>query len=116
MLRCARGPSEGAIKTPMTWADLTIGAECGGSDGTSGLAGNPVVGRAFDRLVERGGTAIFEETVEMIGLRDLMVSRAASPAAAAATGRDLRQSAELLQGSAAVLGCSGKLCRRAYDH
>jgi altronate hydrolase len=71
------------IKTPMSWSDLTIGAECGGSDGTSGLAGNPVVGRAYDRLVEMGGTAIFEETVEMIGLRDLMVSRAASPAAAA---------------------------------
>ena len=72
-----------AVKTPMTWRDLTIGAECGGSDGTSGLAGNPVVGRAFDRLVEMGGTAIFEETVEMIGLRDIMISRAASPAAAA---------------------------------
>ena len=71
----------------MTWADLTIGAECGGSDGTSGLAGNPVVGRAFDRLVDRGGTAIFEEVVEMIGLRDLMISRAASPDAAQQLGR-----------------------------
>jgi len=70
-----------AVKVPMTWADLVIGAECGGSDGTSGLAGNPVVGRAYDRLVERGGTAIFEETVEMIGLRDLMIARAASPEA-----------------------------------
>ena len=78
--------SESAVKTPMSWADLTIGAECGGSDGTSGLAGNPVVGRAFDSLVEQGGTAIFEETVEMIGLRDLMVSRAASPAAAEQLG------------------------------
>jgi altronate dehydratase large subunit len=75
-----------ALRTPMTWRDLTIGAECGGSDGTSGLAGNPVVGRAFDRLVECGGTAIFEETVEMIGLRELMVSRAASPEAAAQLG------------------------------
>jgi altronate dehydratase large subunit len=73
----------GAIKTPMTWSDLIIGAECGGSDGTSGLAGNPVVGRAYDRLVESGGTAIFEETVEMIGLRDIMIARAASPSAAA---------------------------------
>ena len=72
-----------AVKVAMTWADLMIGAECGGSDGTSGLAGNPVVGRAYDRLVERGGTAIFEETVEMIGLRDIMISRAASPDAAA---------------------------------
>jgi altronate hydrolase len=78
--------TEGAIQAPMSWADLMIGAECGGSDGTSGLAGNPVVGSAFDRLVDRGGTAIFEETVEMIGLRELMVSRAASPAAAGQLG------------------------------
>ena len=74
--------TEHSVKVPMTWADLTIGAECGGSDGTSGLAGNPVVGRAFDHLVDFGGTAIFEEVVEMIGLHDLLVSRAASPAAA----------------------------------
>jgi altronate hydrolase len=78
--------SEGATTVPMTFADLMIGAECGGSDGTSGLAGNPVVGRAFDRLVERGGTAIFEEVVEMIGLRELMVARAASPEAAEQLG------------------------------
>ena len=78
--------AEGAVKVPMTWADLTIGAECGGSDGTSGLAGNPVVGRAFDRLVDLGGSAIFEEVVEMIGLRDLMISRAASPHAAQQLG------------------------------
>lgn len=77
----ARADAE-AVPVPMTMADLTIGAECGGSDGTSGLAGNPVVGRAFDRLVDEGGTAIFEEVVEMIGLREIMVGRAASPAAA----------------------------------
>ncbi len=78
--------SEGATTVPMTFADLMIGAECGGSDGTSGLAGNPVVGCAFDRLVERGGTAIFEEVVEMIGLRELMVARAVSPEAALQLG------------------------------
>jgi altronate dehydratase large subunit len=77
---------ESAVTVPMTWSDLTIGAECGGSDGTSGLAGNPVVGRAFDLLVDLGGTAIFEETVEMIGLRELMISRAASPEAARQLG------------------------------
>lgn len=66
---------------PMTLADFVIGAECGGSDGSSGLAGNPVVGACFDQLVDAGGTAIFEETVEMIGLRDHMLARAASPEA-----------------------------------
>jgi len=67
---------------PMTLADLTIGAECGGSDGTSGLAGNPVVGECFDLLVDAGGRAIFEETVEMMGLRQHLLARAASPEAA----------------------------------
>lgn len=66
---------------PMNWSDLVVGSECGGSDGTSGLAGNPVVGAFFDLLVDRGGTAIFEEIVEMIGLRDILDARAASPQA-----------------------------------
>lgn len=67
-------------KTPrvgMGFQDLVIGAECGGSDYTSGLAGNVVVGRFYDRLVDLGGTAIFEEIVEAIGLADLLASRAA---------------------------------------
>jgi altronate dehydratase large subunit len=71
-----------AIPVPMTLADLVIGAECGGSDGSSGLAGNPVVGACFDLLVAAGGRAVFEETVEMIGLRDHLLARAASPEAA----------------------------------
>jgi len=66
---------------PMSLADLTVGCECGGSDGTSGLAGNPAVGAFFDLLVDAGGCAVFEETVEMIGLRGHMLARAANAAA-----------------------------------
>ena len=61
---------------PMGVQDLVIGAECGGSDYTSGLAGNVVVGRLYDRLVDLGGTAIFEEIVEAIGLDHLLIQRA----------------------------------------
>ncbi|HEX3628744.1 MAG TPA: UxaA family hydrolase [Verrucomicrobiae bacterium] len=68
-------------RVPMTLADLTVGCECGGSDGTSGLAGNPVVGAFFDLLVDAGGNAVFEETVEMIGLREHMLTRAANAGA-----------------------------------
>ncbi len=68
-------------RVEMRLGDLTVGAECGGSDGTSGLAGNPVVGAFFDLLVDAGGRAIFEETVEMVGLKRIMLERAASPAA-----------------------------------
>lgn len=62
-------------RAEMRLQDLVIGAECGGSDFTSGLAGNAVVGRFCDRLVDLGGTAIFEEIVEAIGLRDMLVER-----------------------------------------
>lgn len=70
-------------RVEMTMADLVVGAECGGSDYTSGLAGNVVVGRFYDKLVDLGGTAIFEEIVEAIGLDKLLVSRAAGSQAAA---------------------------------
>lgn len=66
------------LRVPMTWRDLIVGAECGGSDGTSGLAGNPTVGHFFDQLVDAGGSAVFEETVEMIGLRQVLIARAAT--------------------------------------
>lgn len=71
-------------KTPrceMTCKDLIVGGECGGSDYTSGLAGNVVVGRFFDALVDLNGTAIFEEIVEAVGLGNLLVNRGANETA-----------------------------------
>lgn len=65
-------------RVPMGFADLVVGAECGGSDYTSGLAGNVSVGRFFDLLCDLGGTAVFEEIVEAVGLLDQLSSRAAS--------------------------------------
>ncbi len=70
-------------RVKMGFSDLVIGAECGGSDYTSGLAGNVVVGRFFDRLVDAGGSAVFEEIVEAIGLDWLLTSRAADDRARA---------------------------------
>lgn len=67
---------------PLTYADLVIGAECGGSDATSGLAANPVVGRVYDRLCDLGATVMFEEMYEAVGLKDVLVSRCATPEAA----------------------------------
>ena len=70
----------------MSVEDLVIGAECGGSDYTSGLAGNAVVGRVFDTLVDLGGTAIFEEIMEAVGLRDYLTGRALTPKVAETIG------------------------------
>lgn len=67
------------MRVPMHMSELSIGTICGGSDGTSGIAANPAVGRAFDRLIDAGATCIFEETGEMIGCEGAMSVRAASP-------------------------------------
>ena len=76
-VRMALKQLEDTPRVEMGMKDLVIGAECGGSDYTSGLAGNAVVGRFYDKLVDLGGTAIFEEIVEAIGLGDLLESRGA---------------------------------------
>lgn len=60
-------------------SDLIIGGICGGSDGTTGIAGNPSVGKFFDRFIDLGGTGIFEETGEMIGLENEIAGRGSTP-------------------------------------
>lgn len=77
-------------KTPcskMGPEDLVIGAECGGSDATSGLAGNLVTGLVFDRFYDIGAKTIFEEIVEAIGLRDPLCARGLTPSVKQDLGR-----------------------------
>ena len=46
---------EAAERVPMEIGELVIGTVCGGSDGTSGITGNPAAGLAFDRHGRRLG-------------------------------------------------------------
>lgn len=92
-------------RTPCPLSKLAVAVKCGTSDATSGIAGNPCVGAAFDRIVKAGGTAFWSETTEIIGAEDIVAARAASPevsakilAAAArweekarSTGEDIRE-------------------------
>ena len=55
------------------------------------------MGAFFDVLVDAGGRAIFEETVEMIGLRSYLLARAASPVAAAQLGAAYDKAARYCQ-------------------
>ena len=71
-------------RVEMGVSDLVVGTVCGGSDGTSGITGNPAAGRAFDRLVAEGAACIFEETGELIGCEEVMAARAATPELGAA--------------------------------
>jgi altronate dehydratase large subunit len=68
------------IRRKFPLSHLRVGLECGGSDTTSGLASNPVVGMVADQIVDRGGQAIITETSEFFGAEHLFAERAASAA------------------------------------
>jgi len=59
-------------------SELILGLQCGGSDATSGLASNPAVGVAADKVVEAGGTVILPEATEWVGAEHLLAKRAVS--------------------------------------
>jgi altronate dehydratase large subunit len=63
-------------REPFPLSKLILAVECGGSDATSGLAANPAVGLAADKLIEKGGTVIFGETQEMSGTQHILAGRA----------------------------------------
>jgi altronate dehydratase large subunit len=62
-------------------SEFLLGLECGGSDTTSGLFGNPSLGVFADALIAAGGSAIFSEPVECLGGEDLIAARASTPQA-----------------------------------
>ena len=55
--------------------ELILATECGGSDPTSGLAANPVVGHLSDKFVSLGATSILSETSELVGTEDILAPR-----------------------------------------
>ncbi len=57
-------------------SEIMLATECGGSDPTSGLAANPVIGTLSDTLVKENGTVILSETSELIGTEEILASRA----------------------------------------
>ena len=72
--------ASGARREPCPVSALRVGVECGGSDTTSGLSCNPVIGQLSDRLIDDGGTVIISETSEFFGAEHLFAARAKDPA------------------------------------
>jgi len=66
-------------REPVPASHITVGLQCGGSDGYSGITANPALGAAVDLLVRHGGTAILSETPEIYGAEHLLTRRAVSP-------------------------------------
>ena len=66
------------VRETVPASNITIGLQCGGSDGYSGITANPALGAAVDLLVRHGGTAILSETPEIYGAEHLLTRRAVS--------------------------------------
>jgi altronate hydrolase len=65
-----------ACREPVSAEHITVGLQCGGSDGFSGLSANPALGVAMETLVRHGGTAILSETSEIFGVEHTLTARA----------------------------------------
>lgn len=65
-------------RQPVSVSYLTVGLQCGGSDGWSGVTANPALGAAVDLLVAHGGSAMLSETPEIWGAEHLLLRRAAN--------------------------------------
>ena len=62
-------------RTPSPLSKLTIGLECGGSDGFSGISANPTLGYVSDLIVGLGGSAILSEFPELNGVEQELINR-----------------------------------------
>ena len=68
--------SSTTARREVSLSEIVVGVKCGASDTTSGLASNPAVGNAVDRLIDAGATVVFGETTEIIGAEHILVQRA----------------------------------------
>ena len=89
-------------RTECPISGLVVGIECGHSDATSGIAGNPTVGAAADRLIDRGAAILVGETVEWLGAEHLLAQRARR----GATAEQVRKAVLLREHMALAAGLS----------
>ena len=62
-------------RKPAPLSKLTIGLECGGSDGFSGISANPAIGYTSDLVAALGGKAILSEFPELCGVEQELIDR-----------------------------------------
>ncbi len=64
-------------RRPAPLSKLTIGLQCGGSDGFSGLSANPAIGHVSDIVSALGGIGILSEFPELCGVEQQLIDRCA---------------------------------------
>jgi altronate hydrolase len=62
-------------RQPAPLSKLSLGLQCGGSDGFSGLSANPAIGHAADIVAALGGIGILSEFPELCGVEQQLIDR-----------------------------------------
>lgn len=86
------------VECPLS--DLVLGLKCGSSDTTSGLAANPALGVATERLVAEGASVIMGEVTELIGAEHLLARQCKDEK----TGREVLRLVERMEQRAKAMG------------
>lgn len=81
-------------------SDLILGLKCGSSDTSSGLAANPALGVAVERLVAENGVAIMGEVTEFIGAEHIIAGQAKDKA----TGEKILELVQRMENRAKAVG------------
>ena len=67
-----------AQRAPTPLSALTVGLQCGGSDGFSGISANPTVGYVSDLIAGVGGATMLSEFPELHGVEQELINRCAT--------------------------------------
>lgn len=65
-------------RQPAPLSTLSIGLECGASDGFSGISANPLMGYVSDKINALGGRSILSEFPELCGVEQDLIDRCTS--------------------------------------
>ena len=78
IVRRLKGVCESQERVPCRVADLVVGVQCGGSDWTTAISANPVIGAMTDLVVAAGGSVLMSEVAGFPGSEHIVASRAVS--------------------------------------
>lgn len=91
----------GRQRVPCELSEVVMAIKCGGSDATSGMASNCVIGYVADKMADLGATVVFGETTEFIGAEHILAKRAIDENVAEDIFRIVRE----MEHRAESLGC-----------
>ena len=76
LVRKMQQAAEALHRKPCPLSGLVVGVQCGGSDWTTAIAGNTVIGAMTDLVIQNGGSILMSEVPGIPGCEHIVASRA----------------------------------------